>query len=305
MSQYEGPISSITGAITGDPSDVTRPLEDFTPIGFEGGGLTGSLVDGQFQVTRGAGVTEQLTGLQSALSQRALEFANLRKGLRKDTAGLIGGLRERGVEAIRGRGRKAIGDLRETLQRRRVAGSSFAADALSRGEAEFAKEEADFGAQADVKQFELDQQVLAKEMELLDQETQANVAGFQAQLSQLNLESGLAAELSTSMNAVSAANAQAIADVMAQFAAARANIVGSIVGGATTGAIASDRRVKREIKEIGKMGLLPVYKFKYIWDDEDRVGFMAQDVEKQYPDCVINDDIKYINYTKLRAKIWH
>lgn len=222
------PIGYTTSKITGDPQ--LGSIENYKPYDFTSTGLSGSLEDGTFSLTRSGELTNQLGGLQSALSKRALEFANLRKGLNRDTSGIIGALRETGVNAIQNRRRRAIGDLRENLARRRVAGSSFAADALSRAEAQFAQEEAQFGAEVGVKEFELNQQTLAKEMELLSAETEANVQSFQAGLSQLNLESGLAAQLATGMSGIAAENARAIAQIYAEYAAARTNIVGTAIG---------------------------------------------------------------------------
>lgn len=52
--------------------------------------------------------------------------------------------------------------------------------------------------------------------------------------------------------------------------------------------MASDRRVKRDIRRIGKtpvMGL-PLYVFRYVWDDILRVGVMAQDVLRVKPRAV-------------------
>jgi hypothetical protein len=313
MSNLEGsaksfvsdPIGYTTGKIVGEPQ--VGQLEKFQPLGFAGGGLTGKVTDGTFELSRTPELQSQIGGLQSALSKRALEFANLRKGLTKDISPIIGGLRTAGVEAIRGRRRRTIGDLRENLQRRRVAGSSFGADALSRAEAEFAKEEAEFGAEVGVKEFEMEQQLLERNMQLLDQETQANIESFNVGLTQSNLEAGLAAQISTAYSGIAAENARAISDIMAQYAAARANIVGSIAGAATTGAIAkSDRRVKKDIERIDKIGPFPVYKFKYLWDEEEQIGFMAQDVEEIYPEAVIEiNGIKHINYTTLRKKLCH
>lgn len=238
MSEFSELISSTTEAITGGPGAATAPIEAYTPSGFTSAGLTGSFADGTFSLTQSPELQSAMGGLQSALSQRALEFANLRKGLRRDAGALIGGLKKTGIQGIREKRRRAIGDLRENLASRRIAGSSFAADAASRAEAEFAKEEAQFGAEADIKQFEMEQQVLAQEMELLGQETEANIQGFQASLTQLNLESGLAAQISTAMSGIAAENARAIGEIMAEYAAARANIVGSIAGAATTAAVA-------------------------------------------------------------------
>lgn len=297
----------ITSGVVGDPSQATQPLEDFTPTGFQSSGLSGTVQDGTFQLTRSDALSGALGGLQSALQGRAGEFAALRGGLNRDIAPLIGNLRTAGVDAIRGRSRRAIGDLRENLARRRIAGSSFAADAVSRAEAEFAKQEAEFGAQAGVKEFELNQQLAQMDADLLDKETQANIEGFQSQLNQMNLESGLAAQLSSQMSQLSAENARAIGDILAQFAAARAGIAGTAAGAGTAlAASLSDKRTKKIIKQVGYVGKLPLYIFRYLWDKVERTGFMAQDVQKFYPNAVIEQNgLLYIDYIKLRKQACH
>lgn len=287
-------IQSATNLITGDPSDATGAISAYRPTSFASPGLSGADLDGTFSVTRSPELTTALGGLKSALSDRALQFANLRKGLTD-----IGtGLKTTGIQAIRNQGRRAIGDLRENLARRRVAGSSFAQDALARGEAEFARQEAEFGAQTDF-------QILQAEAELLNQETAANIQGFQTALNQFNLESGLAAEVSSGLSNISAQNAQMIGQINAEYAAARANIIGTGVGagvGLYTLGVLSDKRLKKDIEQIGMIGPLPLYKFKYIYEDFTRVGFMAQDVEQIYPDAVISKGIKLVDYSRLT---WH
>lgn len=53
--------------------------------------------------------------------------------------------------------------------------------------------------------------------------------------------------------------------------------------------MASDRRLKRDIERISTLPSgLPVYRFKYLWDDIERIGVMAQDVLKVFPTAVLN-----------------
>jgi hypothetical protein len=51
-------------------------------------------------------------------------------------------------------------------------------------------------------------------------------------------------------------------------------------------ALASDRRLKEDYKVIGKVGVLPLYSFRYKGDPTPRVGFMADEVEKVDPFAV-------------------
>jgi hypothetical protein len=65
----------------------------------------------------------------------------------------------------------------------------------------------------------------------------------------------------------------------------------------------SDRRLKRNIKSLGITGShdLPMYSFKYLWDDVTHVGFMADEVAAVRPDAVANDNLgfAYVNYGSL------
>lgn len=79
---------------------------------------------------------------------------------------------------------------------------------------------------------------------------------------------------------------------------------------ATTGDIASiaalalmfsDRRLKEDIREVGKTkGGLPVYTYRYKGDGRTQMGVMAQDVEKEHPEAVFGlggrDNLKMVDY---------
>jgi len=63
------------------------------------------------------------------------------------------------------------------------------------------------------------------------------------------------------------------------------DILGGIGKIVTLGALMSDRRLKTNIKQEGEAYGLPVYSFRYVWG-EDSIGFMADEVEKVYPEAV-------------------
>ena len=65
----------------------------------------------------------------------------------------------------------------------------------------------------------------------------------------------------------------------------------------------SDIRIKRDIVHVGttKKMKLPVYAFRYLWDDQLHIGVMAQDVEKIAPEAVLHDaaGFKAVDYSKV------
>jgi len=67
------------------------------------------------------------------------------------------------------------------------------------------------------------------------------------------------------------------------------NVASSLGSIATIASLFSDRRLKHDIKEIGKThNGLPIYTFKYKGDDtqQTHVGFMADEVERKHPEAV-------------------
>lgn len=64
----------------------------------------------------------------------------------------------------------------------------------------------------------------------------------------------------------------------------------------------SDRRLKKDIKKIGESHGLNVYTFKYKNGQKEHVGFMADEVEKLYPNAVsMENGYKLVNYSMIGA----
>lgn len=76
-------------------------------------------------------------------------------------------------------------------------------------------------------------------------------------------------------------------------------LMGGLFGLGSAGIMASDRRLKKNIKRLGTslMGF-PVYAFDYIWGGDRQIGVMAQDIIKVKPEAVITmaDGYMAVNY---------
>lgn len=91
---------------------------------------------------------------------------------------------------------------------------------------------------------------------------------------------------------------------VAQFLANIAMGTGALSGSTTTTQqpipFFSDRRLKDDVKQIGKTNDgMPIYSFKYKGDDATQIGLMAQDVEKKHPEAVgLAGGYKTVDYAK-------
>jgi len=75
----------------------------------------------------------------------------------------------------------------------------------------------------------------------------------------------------------------------------------NLAGTAAKAFAASDIRVKRDIERIGEMPSgLPVYRFKYIWGDEEHIGVMAQEAMEHFPEAVAEfNGILHVDYGRI------
>ena len=71
------------------------------------------------------------------------------------------------------------------------------------------------------------------------------------------------------------------------------------------GELESDVRLKQDVQPLGAAAALPLYAFKYLDDDTEYVGVMAQDVLKVRPDAVSTGPDGYyrVNYAKLGIRM--
>lgn len=59
------------------------------------------------------------------------------------------------------------------------------------------------------------------------------------------------------------------------------------------GLLFSDRRLKEDDKVVGRIGDLPIHQFRYKGDDQQRIGFMADEVEQIDKSAVVDTDSGY------------
>ena len=166
-------------------------------------------------------------GLVESIAETFPEQAQILQGLREMVAPGVSALRETRLRSSEDSRRRAIGNLRENLQRRKVLGSSFAQDALTRGEIEFAQERDRIEAESTLLELDLTQQLAAKEFE-------AKRSEFNTFLNELNLQVDLASGIRQQATSEANANARLNAELNAAAAAGFGELVGTI-GGAFLG----------------------------------------------------------------------
>lgn len=85
--------------------------------------------------------------------------------------------------------------------------------------------------------------------------------------------------------------------------AQRQGILGGLFGLGAAGIMASDRRVKKDVKKVGRLMGHNLYEYQYKGERDDgrrHVGVMAQEVEKKRPDAVVDiGGTKHVRYGRL------
>ena len=212
-------MSRIIKGIFGGTSSSERILQRFEPTGFSTPGLSGTFANDRFTLQRGAEAGTALQDIRRLGEERAAEF----RGLREDVRPGFGRLTRARVEAIRTTGKRVIGNLRESLSRRRVLGSTFAGR-------EIASQESEFGRQEEVARAESFLQELGLTSQLITEEFNASISAVKDVLTQLNFESTIAAQLSTAASAQINANLTAQAEARAAQQAAGESFINNLIG---------------------------------------------------------------------------
>lgn len=218
MADKETIMGAITDKLFGNniPDEVKNPRYGT----FTTPGATTDIVNDHLTFGRSAGVDETLSGISDAYSTQADELGGLQRLVQPG----FGRLTKSAIRAVRDARRSSMGDLRQNLARRRVRGSSFGADDISRTASEFSKREDEATAQAFVRELGLSN-------EIVNQKATAKANSFLQTLSQFNLETQLAAQISNGVTGVLGNNAQLMSNLTNSGANRLLNVVGTGVGG--------------------------------------------------------------------------
>ena len=175
------------------------------PFGF--GGLSGGLQNGRFVIQPGEA---RVTAVERSAANQA-RLADELAVARQRFSGPLGDLTRTRLQDVENRRSRAIGNLRENLARRRLAGSSFANDALARAEAEFAGVADQIRAGSMLEEIDIN-------VRLLREETAAREQSIRAGIQELNLQADLGAALMSGVTTQLGANARLEAALEAEAA---------------------------------------------------------------------------------------
>lgn len=223
-----GAAGSIFGKLFGGGGNVSNKVANINA-----GGLR----------SRGGRITSSplREGLVGQVAATFPEQARLLGGLRESVRPGFSALRESRLSGLDSDRRRVVGNLRDNLARRRVLGSSFASDAVTRSELDFSREADRVRAESFLQELDMTQQ-------LVEQEFTARRGEFQTRLDELNLQAEIGTQLASGATAQLGANARLKAELASQAAAGAgrffeptANAIGSAVsgmfgGGSTAGA---------------------------------------------------------------------
>ncbi len=210
-------LGKLTGG-GGSSGSSQAPLQNFQPPGFQGGGFGTKFGPGGLTITPTAERLSSVRGLQDVFGNLAGELG----GMKSKVAPGISDLRASRLGEVENARAQAIGNLRENLARRRVLGSSFGQDALSRAESEFAGQRDRVAAESFLQEFELTNQLINQQFGALRGQAQTG-------LDELNLEAEIGAKLSGGATNAMASNAKALAELNAKEAAGQGKFFGDLI----------------------------------------------------------------------------
>lgn len=189
----------------------------FSPTGINSGGLTSTFgPDGNVSVAPSA----DRTGLVNNISSTFGDQANAIGGLASQVAPGNSAFLQSQLAALNNAKTASISNLSDNLARRRVLGSSFGQDAISRSNADFGQAAAQQTAQSFL-------QSIDQTNQLISQQYTAKRQQFQTGLDEMNLEANVAAGLAGKASDQLGANARLLTQLNAQQAQAAGSFFGT------------------------------------------------------------------------------
>lgn len=214
-----GGVGDIPDQVFG--TNIPSELKDPRLTGFEAPGLGANFLSPELlKVMRSPETQEALSGISDAYRTQAQDLAGLRPLVEPG----FGRLTESGIRAVRDARRKTVGDLRQNLAKRRVLGSSFAADDIARTEAEFAKKESEVSSKAFIAE-------MAMSQNLINEQAQAQANQYLQTLNQLNIESQIASTMASGVSNILSSNAQLMGQMELGTGGRLFDTIGGVLGG--------------------------------------------------------------------------
>lgn len=226
-------LGALSGGFRRPPSIDVQPIQISTP------GVQSFLRGNQIVLQPSQQRSIQFNRAAQTRFRQADTLENLRPQIRPGFGRLTEarrGIFESARERLEDRRRRTIGNLRDSLARRRVLGSRFATDDIIRAGLAFEQEERALDAQ----QAEAEARSFLQEFELLtqniNQSFEAEVAGFQTLIDEFNLDTQLAANLANAATETLSKNARTQAALAAEAAQGRGEFFGQAFEPFITGA---------------------------------------------------------------------
>jgi hypothetical protein len=299
-------MTRIVRSLLNLPSPSENTLNRFRPTGFASAGLTGAYdrSTNTFNLTRTPEREAALAGVTGAYAAKQQAFAGLREqvtpGFGKLTTAMKQSTAER-IAAIRDEGRRTVGNIRENLARRRLAGSSFQSSEVAAGEAEFARKQDVARAEGAVGEANAYLSELEASSALMKEEFDSSIASAATILQDLGFDADIVSKMAALSSQLWNDNLKAQAEARAAQDAASEDFIGTIIGAIAGGMGASDVRLKRNIRRIGALESgLSVYEYDIF--DRHEIGVLAQEAMVLFPRAVLRHSSGYlmVDYTRIR-----
>jgi hypothetical protein len=217
-SLFSGPKINTAGVRT-QLKKGQKAAKNLKPININAGGLTSSLNDNSLSINSDANRQGLVTQGANLFTQQADQLGALRGQIAPGTSAL----RAAQLAEIENARQASISNLRDNLARRRVLGSSFGSDALTRSNLDFEQQKSKVIADTYMKELDATNQ-------LINQEFTARQSAVTTQVSELNLQADLGQSLIASATDALKASAQ----LQAQLASSGASTLGGIASNQAT-----------------------------------------------------------------------